>query len=133
MGGLPSQPATGQPAEQPLMLLIHPADRVANRLITVLVSSRSQIKSANGNITIAYGQVLLKTKFNNKVLFACLKFSLFGLFFQPEQCFSVSFSQSSDQRTGPNACCTYFSLYFFITSAIHNPRIISSSVLAPTA
>jgi len=44
--------------------------------------------------------------------FACLKFGLFGLFFQPEQCFSLttiqpeqcfsaSFSQSSDQRTGP--------------------------------
>ena len=44
--------------------------------------------------------------------FACLKFSLFGLFFQPEQCFSLttiqpeqyfsaSFSQVSDQRTGP--------------------------------
>ena len=44
--------------------------------------------------------------------FACLKFGLFGLFFQPkqcfslttiqpEQCFSASFSQSSDQRTGP--------------------------------
>ena len=44
--------------------------------------------------------------------FACLKFGLFGLFFQPEQCFSLttiqpeqcfsaSFSQSSDQRMGP--------------------------------
>ena len=44
--------------------------------------------------------------------FACLKFGLFGLFFQPEQCFSLTtilpeqcfsanFSQSSDQRTGP--------------------------------
>ena len=45
-------------------------------------------------------------------LFACLKFGLFGLFFQPEQCFSLTtiqpkqcfsatFSQVSDQRTGP--------------------------------
>ena len=44
--------------------------------------------------------------------FACLKFGLFDLFFQseqcfslttiqPEQCFSASFSQSSDQRMGP--------------------------------
>jgi len=49
---------------------------------------------------------------NNLAPFACLKFGLFGLFFQPEQCFSLttiqpeqyfsaSFSQSSDQRTGP--------------------------------
>ena len=47
-----------------------------------------------------------------KAPFACLKFGLFGLFFQPEQCFSLttiqpeqcfsaSFSQNSDQRTGP--------------------------------
>ena len=46
--------------------------------------------------------------------FACLKFDLFGLFFQPEQCFSLttiqpeqcfsaSFSQSSDQRTAPES------------------------------
>ena len=51
-----------------------------------------------------------------KGLFACLKFGLFGLFFQPEQCFSLttiqpeqcfsaSFSQNSDQRTGPNLSC----------------------------
>ena len=44
--------------------------------------------------------------------FACLKNGLFGFFFQPEQCFSLttiqpeqyfsaSFSQVSDQRTGP--------------------------------
>ena len=42
---------------------------------------------------------------------ACLKFGLFGLFFQPEQCFSLTtiqpeqcfsanFNQDSDQRTG---------------------------------
>ena len=50
-----------------------------------------------------------------KAPFACLKFGLFGLFFQPEQCFSLttiqpeqcfsaSFSQNSDQRTGPLRC-----------------------------
>ena len=59
------------------------------------------------------------------------KFGLFDLFFQleqcfsltiiqPEQCFSASFSQVSDQRTGPISCFDFlvhsFAIYLDILS-----------------
>ena len=54
----------------------------------------------------------VKSHTKDNAPFACLKNGLFGFFFQPEQCFSLttiqpeqcfstSFSQVSDQRTGP--------------------------------